>query len=541
MSRFSESNSLKAAYDSAVGEDPALKVKIEERQWKRRAFLGQAAFAAGALLTTPWLAEAARKALSHTGMPVGGRGLYLGEAGLPVGDLRDNRVVIVGAGIAGLNACYQLKKQGIEATLYEGSSRVGGRMFTLKDKMGPGITTDLGGEYVDNTHEDIIALVGELGLSLYDLREDPLVPKTYYFGGRERSQEDLKAALAPFVPRLVADIHSLPTVISHETADQFRHLDEQSITEYLKGIGVSGWLYDYLNVTLTREYGMEASEQSAVNFLIMFEAPTGKEKNYELFGQDHEIAKIKGGSQQLTDALYAKIAGQVKLEHGLTGISGSQEQGYQLDFVVDGQARQVEADYVLLALPFTILRNLHWGMDMPAQKWTCIKEIGYGNSCKFVLGMDGKPWRKAGKRGYTFTDLGFGCGWDSSQHQSEVSGGFTVFGGGDFGDTMAALNKTSLINQYLPGLDAIYPGCLEAFNQQTIQYCWSQNPFVKAGYSSFRKGQWSTLAGWEAVPVGKVYFAGEHVSRDFQGYMNGGAQTARVAVEAMVQQMLAKK
>jgi hypothetical protein len=62
MSRFSESNSLKAAYDSAVGEDPALKVKIEERQWKRRAFLGQAAFAAGALLTTPWLAEAARNA-----------------------------------------------------------------------------------------------------------------------------------------------------------------------------------------------------------------------------------------------------------------------------------------------------------------------------------------------------------------------------------------------------------------------------------------------------------------------------------------------
>ncbi len=516
MSRSPESKSLRSAFFSAVKENPDV-------QWSRCQFLRQAALATGAVVATPWLARAA--------------GAALGQAGLAVGDAQGPRVVIVGAGIAGLNACYQLQKKGVQATLYEGSSRVGGRMFTLKDKMGNGITTDVGGEFVDSTHEDIIGLVKELGLSLYDLREDPLTPKTYYFGGMERDQEALKAALAPFVPRLVADIHSLPQAISHETADQFRHLDNQSITEYLSAIGINGWLYDYLNVTLTREYGMEASVQSAVNFLIMFEAPTGQEKDYELFGQDHEVSKIKGGSQHLTDALYDKVRPQVRLENRLTGISGSIAQGYALMFEVDGQLRKVEADYVLLTLPFTILRDLQWDLDMPPQKWACIKEIGYGNSCKFVLGMDGKPWRKAGKRGYTFTDLNFGCGWDSSQQQSETRGGFTVFGGGDFGKIMAASNKTTLIDAYLPGLDAIYPGSRGAFNQQTIQYCWSQNPFVKAGYSSFKKGQWSTLAGWEGVPVGNIFFAGEHVSRDFQGYMNGGAQTARVAVDAMVQKM----
>ena len=63
---------------------------------------------------------------------------------------------------------------------------------------------------------------------------------------------------------------------------------------------------------------------------------------------------------------------------------------------------------------------------------------------------------------------------------------------------------------------------------------------VKGGYSSFKKGQWSTLAGWEAVPVGNIYFAGEHVSRDFQGYMNGGAQTGRVAAGKIAANILRK-
>ena len=74
----------------------------------------------------------------------------------------------------------------------------------------------------------------------------------------------------------------------------------------------------------------------------------------------------------------------------------------------------------------------------------------------------------------------------------------------------------------------------EAYNKKTLKFCWQNNTDSKAGYSSFKAGQWSTLAGWEGVPVGQIYFAGEHVSREFQGYMNGGAQTGRVAAELVL-------
>ncbi len=328
---------------------------------------------------------------------------------------------------------------------------------------------------------------------------------------------------------MVTDIKSLPEKISHKTADSFRLLDNQSITEYISGIGITGWLFNFLNVVLTREYGMEASEQSAVNFLIMFDVPSDSNADYELFGSDHEVFKIKGGSQHLADALYEQVKEQVVLNHKLVAVEENKTRDYNLTLENNRSVKILQAPYVLLTLPFTILRKIRFQVGMPAEKRRCIEEIGYGNSCKFVIGLDTKPWRKAGKQGYTFTDISFGCGWDSSQRQSDEKGSFTVFGGGHSGDNMLKKSKDELIKDFIPGLETIYPGSEKAYNGKQVKFCWVQNPFSGAAYSSFRKGQWSTLAGWEAVPVGNIYFAGEHVSRDFQGYMNGGAQTAREA------------
>ncbi|HVM89017.1 MAG TPA: NAD(P)/FAD-dependent oxidoreductase [Puia sp.] len=449
-----------------------------------------------------------------------------------------SNVAIIGAGIAGLNTCYQLKKHGIVSTVYEATSRAGGRMFTMKDEFGAGITTDIGGEFIDTTHTDIIHLVKELGLSFYDLRKDHLDPKELYFNGRHISNKELKKAFAPFVPQLLKDIKSLPPVISYKSAASCSRLDNISITEYISHIGIKGWLYDFINVVLTREYGMEASEQSAINFLIMFEPP--KDHYYEMFGDDHEVFKIKGGSQHLSDTLYEKVKDSVLLNNQLAGVDKSAKSGYDLSIKANGETKIIHTDYVVLAIPFSVLRGLKINVNMPAGKRKVIDEIGYGNSCKFIMGMNSKPWRKSGKQGYTFSDISFGCGWDSSQNQSPDKGSFTVFGGGKMADKIYDTTTEVLLADFVGGLDKIYPGAKKSYNGKNMKYCWEKNPQTRGGYSSFRKGQWSTIAGWEAEPVGNIYFAGEHVSRDFQGYMNGAAQTGRMAAEKIAENILKK-
>ena len=70
-------------------------------------------------------------------------------------------IAIIGAGLAGLNCAYQLKKRGFDATIYEGSNRVGGRVFTRQNFIAPGTYTECGGEFIDTGHKNMRDLAGE--------------------------------------------------------------------------------------------------------------------------------------------------------------------------------------------------------------------------------------------------------------------------------------------------------------------------------------------------------------------------------------------
>jgi monoamine oxidase len=512
MSRNPFSNLFRSAFSEVVISDPACEKMYEAWKKSRRQFIRDIGLAVGSAALLPSFTAHGKTSPD---------------------------IVIVGGGMAGLNAAYQFNKKGIRANVYEASSRTGGRMFTLSGQFGDGITTDIGGEFVDTSHLDIIALMKEFNLEFYDLRQDPLAPKTFYFDGMPMTQGDLRTAIAPYVKKIMKDVLSLPPLIDHTTSASFKHLDDMTITDYLISIGIKGWLYKFLNVVLTREYGMEASEQSAVNFLIMFVPPLDSDKDYELFGPAHEVFKIKGGSQHLTDTIYATLKDQVNLNHKLTKLRKLDSGKYELTFSQQNSEKLVMADFVLMTIPFSILRNISFSVPMPTEKRKCIDEIGYGNSCKFVIGVNQKPWRTAQDQGYTFTDLVLGAGWDSSQMQNPYQGSFTVFGGGKQADYINETKETALVEKFSSELNIIYPALENILTGKNMKFCWAPYPFTRGGYSSFKKGQWSTLSGWESTPVGNIFFAGEHVSKEFQGYMNGAAETSRVAVELMTSKISA--
>src|SRR3954451_20033637 len=111
-----------------------------------------------------------RRRLLGTALAVGGLGL---APRLALGRPGDPRIAIVGAGIAGLNAAWQLRKRGLDATVYEARGRVGGRMLSRVGMVEPGIVDDLGGSLVNTDHADLRALLREFDLELYDRRADP--------------------------------------------------------------------------------------------------------------------------------------------------------------------------------------------------------------------------------------------------------------------------------------------------------------------------------------------------------------------------------
>ena len=130
------------------------------------------------------------------------------------------RVAVVGAGIAGLNAAYKLQQVGLRARIFEGSDRVAGRMFTARNLLGDGLTTELGGEFIDSTHEEMLALMSEFGLERLDTRGPgaaKLKPETYFINGRHYTQEEAARVFVPIAKRILADYDALGDIVDYRT------------------------------------------------------------------------------------------------------------------------------------------------------------------------------------------------------------------------------------------------------------------------------------------------------------------------------------
>ena len=63
---------------------------------------------------------------------------------------------------------------------------------------------------------------------------------------------------------------------------------------------------------------------------------------------------------------------------------------------------------------------------------------------------------------------------------------------------------------------------------------WPTSPFVLGSYTCYKPGQYSTLADAVATPAGNLFFAGEHTSAEFNGYMEGAAESGERAAKEVL-------
>lgn len=465
----------------------------------------------------------------------------------------DKKVVVIGAGMAGLNAAYQLSKAGIAATVYEGSHRLGGRILThMGDALQMGIHPEFGGDFIDSNHEDMLALAKEFNLELTDMFADSkqanLLHETFFFDGRHISEKEIIQEFKKIVPKLIKDAESLGEDYDTEAA---LVLDKLPLDQYINSLKCKPWLKEIFTAAYLAEFGLDTSEQSSINLLDMIGTDTTE--GFKIFGDSDEQYRIKDGNSTLIKNIAAKLEGNIQLNSMLSSLKKEGNQ-YRLTFE---NATEVVADYVILTLPFTMLRKVK--MDLPEmtdEKRTAINELGYGQNNKLFLGYENRPWRE-GKNmfyGYLF-HKNIHDGWDSSSVKSVESnkGVYCCFFGGS---ESIQLSKVAIKNPYAPQnhvwktdlpsndiqrytqlLEEVYPGSKKSYANKHVFACWSSYPFVNASYTCPKPGQWNGAMLHISEPVGNVFFAGEHCSVDYQGFMNGAAETGRTTAEEIIKKI----
>ncbi len=453
------------------------------------------------------------------------------------GASRDARIAIVGGGMAGLNTAYKLQKAGLRASVFEGADRTGGRMFTATNLLGDGLTTELGGEFIDTGHEEMLALMDEFKFERLDTQgpdTQSLKPETYFVNGRHYTQAQAARAFVPLAKQILEDYDSMGEVVSYETEGGGGAFDKMSIAQYLDRIGATGWMRELLDVAYVTEYGLEAGEQSALNFLFLI--GTGDLKDTDacvLLGESDERYKVKGGNQRLVDELARRVESQIQRRHRLEAIR-SKDAGFTLTFQTSGGGVDVDADIVVLAVPFTMLREVKMDVALPALKKRAIQELGYGANAKVLVGFQSRPWQKLGYSGDTYSDEMFQLAWDNSFLQPGTAGGLTLYSGGKLALAAGQGTAEEAAARLMRGIERVYPGATRERNGKVSRFHWPTFPWTKGSYACYKPGQWTTIAGAEGLPVGNLFFAGEHCSYDFQGYMNGAAQSGADTAKAVM-------
>jgi monoamine oxidase len=445
------------------------------------------------------------------------------------------RVIVVGAGLAGLTCAYRLQQKGVYADVYEASGRVGGRCWTGRGAFADGQIYEHGGELIDNAHIAVKQLAQELGLGLDNLEQAETngTEQLGYFFGRRYSFAQMTDDLKTIWQQLHQDVSAAgyPTLYNSFTQRGFE-LDHISIAQWINAFvpgGHSSQLGQLLDVAYNIEYGAETSVQSSLNmlYLLGFVGPG----QFRTFGKSNEKYHVGGGNDQITSGLAARLAGQITANTPLTAISRNADGTFTLTFANGSGSFTRTADHVVLALPFSILRSsVDWSnAGFNQVKTLAIHELAMGTNSKLHVQFSSRFWRNQGSNGATYADTGYQNTWEVSRAQPGASGILVDYTGGTIGASFGAGTPASRAKQFLGQIEPVLPGATKAWNGRATLDFWTGYPWTKGSYSYWKVGQYTRFSGAEKERSGNCHFCGEHTSQDFQGYLNGGVETGERA------------
>jgi monoamine oxidase len=477
----------------------------------------------------------------------GATGLAAGLSTLGAGPVgaASPRIVVVGAGLAGLTCAYRLKQAGHVATVYEASDRLGGRCRTIRGQFAEGQIAEHGGELIDQGHTAIRQLAQELGLTLDNLLAAEVngTEPLYYFDRAPYTYAQATSDLKGIYQTLHRDVSeaSYPTLYNSYTSRGYQ-LDQLSVLDWINQNvpgGIRSRLGQLLDVAYNIEYGAETSVQSSLNMLYLL--GYSGQGQLRIFGPSNEKYHVRGGNEQIPLRLAGALSpSQIVTGSALVAIRQNSNNTYTLTFQKgDLTTEPVVADRVVLALPFSVLRSSvdYKSAGFKALKQTAIREMGMGTNSKLHLQFRDRHWAGLGGNGETFADTGYQNTWEVTRAQPGTAGILVDYTGGKIGASLGTGTATERAQQFLAQLEPVLPGITAKWNGRATLDYWTGYRWTKGSYSYWKVGQYTRFAGVEREREGRAlncHFAGEHTSVDFQGYLNGAVETGQRAANEII-------
>jgi len=447
------------------------------------------------------------------------------------GSSDDKRIIVVGAGLAGLSCAYELNQAGFNVILIEARSRPGGRVRTYRDPFADNLYAEMGAEYVDSTDNLVKQYCNKFGLKVLPAKQYDGV----YVRGRRLSMKGIQSGTdsLPFegiqkgklFGQEVQYIQKWIDLVKQKGANspEVLALDNMSVEEVLKKGGAPKDIIDLYTYTNATEATSVPSKMSAL-YMVLANSRTSA------FSENTVEGRIFGGNDQLPKEFAKKLGTRIKYNRSLRSLVFSSNK-ITANVIEDGKRTSIKGIKCVLAIPASILRTIKIDPGFTAEKTNCIQKQQYGHVMKVAMQYRRRFWddnNSIGQR--VFTDTRLRRIYHFSINQPGPRGILLTFTSGEDAKKLGRLNEDRRMKVAQNTCKDIWPEAPQYWENGITKY-WNEDPFVKASYSLSGVGQ----KGYREIlakPEGPVFFAGEHTAIH-RASMNGAIESGLRVTEEL--------
>jgi monoamine oxidase len=441
------------------------------------------------------------------------------------------KVIVAGAGIAGLCCGYELMKRGFDVTVLDADGRHGGHVFTGRDGLSDGLYVDYGAEgFTKPGYEKFWNYIDEFDLPVlkYNHRINRLsrIDDRYYTDEEIWSRQfDRATELGGFNEKERRFLSANP-IWNLETLYLQPYWEKFSSDYQPLGIGLD----DLDHISILDLYEKDGASPAALDRLggartsalfKIWQSYILHVRGIPLYHSDM-LYRIKGGNQKMTDAFASRLGERVLLDCRITEIEQGNT-GVKVTFEEFGEIRTMEADFLANCLPVPALRNILFTPDLPSEKRYVIENLVYDSYPRFAFQARSKFWLNDNLPiNFNFNHPGLSNIW---QVADEVDTQRVVLMATGPGGT-SPLRALHTFKQ-------LYPGNTSSINiEQALVKDWTADRFAPSCERlSFPMGTLANFWPHVMTPAGRIHFAGSYADNNNWGMEAATNSANRVAQE----------